>query len=249
MSTARTDVSRDEDTAKERKVQLTFAGCGGMYNYALGVAAVIQSKFVLDNVVIAGSSAGCFPAMLLALGLDVRTLFESWNIPFLQEVNSKWMGALTNWNGIVRKWTMKQLPKDAYKRLNGRFHVSHSNVHFSRCSYSLSNNMVSDWQSNNDLLDGIIASSFIPLFDIGKMTMKFRGNRVIDGSFTNSYPLPLGENVPSLVIRRDMWRQNKKSWLWCWTDAEWARKQFAWGNEDALANLNYLGSILTPRSI
>lgn len=230
---------------EEDKVQLTFAGCGGMYNYSLGVASVIQSNFLIDNVIISGSSAGCFPAMLLALGLNIDYLFESWNIPFLQEVNSKWTGAFTNWNYLIRKWTIQQLPYDSYKKINGIFYVSHSNVKFSGCSYHLSNNLVSDWKSNQDLLDGVMASAFIPLFDFGKLTAVFREKRVIDGSVTNSYPLPLGEKVPSLVIKRDMWRPNKKSWLWCWTDEQWARQLFKWGKKDALENLAQLGTILT----
>ena len=216
-------MSIDKQNNKQ-KVQLTFGGCGGMYNYSLGVASVIQSNFSLDNVVFAGSSAGCFPAMLLALDLNIDELFESWNIPFLKEINSTWLGAVSNWNIIARKWSVRKLPEKAYKRLDGRFFVSHTNVDFHLRGARLSNSLVGNWENNSDLLDGLMASSFVPLFDIGKVTGIFRGKRIIDGAITNSWPLPLGKDVPSLIIKRDMWRDNNNSWLWPWTQEDWVRE-------------------------
>jgi hypothetical protein len=74
-----------------------------MYNYSLGVAAIIQKNFQLGpETVISGSSAGCFPALMVALNLDIEDMFESWNIPLLKEVNSYRFGALCHWNNAVR---------------------------------------------------------------------------------------------------------------------------------------------------
>lgn len=59
------------------KRQLVFGGCGGMY-YAIGVAATIQENFrVGRETVVSGSSAGCFPALLTALDMDVEDMFET----------------------------------------------------------------------------------------------------------------------------------------------------------------------------
>ena len=220
--------------------QLTFGGCGGMYNYSLGIASVIQKNFDLCDVAISGASAGCFPAFLLALGMDVDELFESWNIPFLNEVNKNYFGALCKWNNTVRRCTLPKFPVDAYIR-------AHSRLFCSLTSFpDFKNHLISDWKSNEDLLDGIMASAFVPLFDVCKISACFRGHRFIDGSLSNSYPLPHSLDIPSFIIRRDMWRSNKASWLWCWSDEEWARKLFEWGQTDAYEHLEEIGVVLPP---
>ena len=225
-------------------IQLVFGGCGGMYNYNLGVASIIQKHFTLgSNVIISGASAGCFPAILSTLNMDIDDLFELWDIPFLREINSFKFGALCKWNKVVRKWIEPQLDEDSYQRANSRFYCSLTSVP------SFTNHIVSNWKNNQDLVDGILASCFLPIFDIGKLTANFRGRRYIDGSFTNSYPLPLGDKTPSFIIKRNMWRENNLSWLWCWSDEAWARKLFNWGKEDALNHIEEISSIFNPGTI
>jgi len=229
------------DIKKSNKKQLVFAGCGGMYNYSLGVASVIQKNCNLDSdVVISGSSAGCFPAMLTALDMDIDDMFETWNVPFLNEVNTFSMGSFFHWNNTVRKHTLPKFSDNAYKSVNGRLYCSMTSFP------DLKNHIISDWKSNQDLLDGIMASSFVPLFDNGKLTSDFRNKKFIDGSVSNSEPLPLGEHIPSFIVKRDMWRQTNMIWLWCWSDEDWARKLYRWGKEDASDNLEEIKTILNP---
>lgn len=224
--------------------QLVFGGCGGMYSYSIGVAATINENFNIGHeTLVSGSSAGCFPALLTALNMDIEELFENWNIPFLKEVNSYRFGSLGHWNNIVRKWTLPKLHDNAYKEASGHLYCSMTSFP------DFNNHIIGNWTSNKDLLDGVMASSFIPIFDIGKLTCQFRGHRYIDGSLTNSYPQPLGINVPSCIIRRDMWRPNNTSWLWCWSDEDWARQLFKWGKEDAMDHLEELTNVLKTESI
>ena len=228
----------------EKTCQLVFGGCGGMYNYSIGVAATIQEHFSPGReTIVSGSSAGCFPALLLALDMNIEDMFETWNIPFLQDVNKRRFGALAHWNNIVRNWTMPSLSEDAHIHASGHLYCSLTSVP------DFKNHIVSDWRSNQDLLDGIMASAFVPIFDTFKLTAKFRGRRFIDGSLTNSCPLPLGGKIPSCIIRRDMWRPNETSWLWCWSDTDWARRLFAWGKEDAEDHLEELGAALKPSRV
>ncbi len=224
--------------------QLVFGGCGGMYHYMGGIASIIQENFDIGpETIISGSSAGCYPAMLLALDMNIDETFENWNVPFLQEINSHRLGALGKWNNVVKKWTTTQLPDNAFEKLSGRFHMSLTSFP------DFKNHIVGEWSSNEDLIDGLMATTFIPIFDIGKLTARFRGKRFVDGSLTNSYPLPLGNDVPNCIINRTMWRDNNLSWLWCWSDEQWARKLFEWGKEDASDHLEELATILKPSKI
>lgn len=231
--------------------QITFGGCGGMYNYCLGIAAVIQdylserdekNRLIIPGTLFSGSSAGCFPALILALGLPVRELFNIWNIPLLDEVNKSYFKSLFRWNNIVRKHTMTNLPSDAYMRVSNNLNISLTRVR------PWGNEMVSKFVSNKDLLDAIMASSHIPLIFGSGIMSKFRGEYYIDGSLTNSSPMyPNINPYASILVRYDRWRIIKKSWLWCSSNKEWARYQFKLGEMDALKNLtNFLAPLKNP---
>jgi predicted patatin/cPLA2 family phospholipase len=223
------------------KAQLIFAGGGGKYNYSLGVLQYIQENFDLSDVVVSGSSSGCFPAVVAVSGLDSETMFESWNVPLLNEVNRHTFGATAIWNRIVRSYTTKHIPPNTYMRANGRLFIQLTKFP------SFEGELVSDWKSHNDMLDAMMASSFVPIFDMFKLTAKFRGNRFIDGSISDRNPTPFNSEIPSFVVRADMWRKMPNSYFWCWSDEAHARKLFAWGKEDAEKNIKEISKVLPPK--
>ena len=90
--------------------ELHFGGCGGLYPYFIGVANYIQKNYNLDDVIFTGSSAGCFPALCMAMKKDIDLLYHEWNIPFLIEVSQTRLGPLYNWYDILRKHTYNYLP-------------------------------------------------------------------------------------------------------------------------------------------
>lgn len=239
------------------KIQLVFGGCGGMYNYVLGISSVLQKKFDLSNCIFTGVSAGCFPAMMLALGEDIETKFKTWNLPFLRKINKRPFGALCVWNDEVKRVTLENLPDDAYQRLSDRLFISLSRIPYPY-SYSFSetnatapsynmglkNEIVSKFHSNQDLVDAVIASSFVPFFD-KKLAYKFRDNYYVDGSLTNYRPIPLPtETNPVIDIRRDTWRKNHTSWLYCWSHENWVNLIYNWGKTDAEENITYFDSLI-----
>ena len=220
---------------KKYKRQLVFGGCGGMYNYFLGIALVIQENFKekLDDTLMTGTSGGCFPALLLSIDLDIDNTIKELNEPILNQVNKCRLGAFYNFNDISRKFSLEYLNKldeNIYKKANGKLYCSLTHIP------SFQSHIISNWENNKDLVDGIMASSFVPLFDKFKLTEKFRGNRYIDGYMSCPYPQPL-KDVPTFIIRINMWRDYKISWMWCWSDIEWSRQLFNWGVEDANNNI------------
>ena len=165
---------------KKYKRQLVFGGTGGMYNYSLGIASVIQENFKeeLKDTLITGTSGGCFSALVLSLDMDVQNILKELNEPILNEVNKCKLGAFYNFNDISRKFSLEYLnkfDKNAYQKANGKLHCCMTDIP------SCKPHIISDWKSNKDLINGIMASSFVPLFDKFKLTEQFRGNRYIDG--------------------------------------------------------------------
>lgn len=224
--------------------QVAFGGCGGMFHYELGVASVIQENFDLEDTAFAGISAGTFPALLCALDMPIAKLVDTWGNAFIRKVRCHWSGVWFNWNTVVRRSTMAHLKEDDYEKLRGKYFVTMTSVR----GLSLEPTTIGDWKSNDDLLDGIMASAFIPIFDKWKLTATFRGKRYIDGTVAAKEPRFLDDqNVPRLVINYDMWRPVKKSWLWLSTDESWNRKLYALGRADALKHMAEIAAVL-PRT-
>ena len=98
---------------KKYKRQLVFGGTGGMYNYSLGIASVIQENFKeeLKDTLITGTSGGCFSALVLSLDMDVQNILKELNEPILNEVNKCKLGAFYNFNDISRKFSLEYLNK------------------------------------------------------------------------------------------------------------------------------------------
>jgi len=230
------------------KAHIVFSGCGGMYSYKLGIASVIQENYDLSNVIVSCVSAGCFPGLALMLNLNILEYFDIWNIEFLKEVNSYLFGSIGVFNNIAKKWTLKFLnrDKDIYKKAISRFFCSITTCNFFNKPH-LENMLISNWKSNEDLVDGVMSSSFIPLFDIGKLTSSYRNKSCIDGTITNNEPNPYPElDIPKLVISYDMFNPAmKKSWylVWVWSSPKWSRYLFELGRKDTLENLDKLDKI------
>ncbi|XP_070641239.1 patatin-like phospholipase domain-containing protein 4 isoform X5 [Bos indicus] len=81
------------------------------------------------------------------------------------------------------------LPTNAHELAHGRLHVSITNTRTRR------NCLVSSFSSREDLIKVLLASSFLPIY-AGLKPVEYKGQRWVDGGFTNSLPvLPVGRTV------------------------------------------------------
>jgi hypothetical protein len=211
-------------------VQISFAGSGGMYHYYLGVAKILQDNFHLDNVIFGGTSGGCFPALLLVLGKDIDKVHYEVNRQILEEAADSWMGSLFRWNAITRKYITEFLDDDTHEKVNGRLHLSMTKVR------PWGNEVVSEWETTEDLIQCIQCSSFIPLIFEFKVWNWHRDARYIDGGVTNN-KVHVHLDKPHIYITTTMWREVSYNWIWCYTDLMWAEQLYKWGKEDATDHL------------
>jgi hypothetical protein len=227
------------------KVHLFIGGSGGYYSYYLGIASVLQENFDLSNVVFSGVSGGTLVNLFLALNMDIKQVFDDWNVPLLNRVSEFKMGALFNWNQTAMEHFKKKIPNDAYDRIKGRYYTFTTEFHFTqkwKCC------MLGDWNDNDELGQAILASCQIPVLLGGDIYTVYRDQKFIDGFF--SYYPELNEidaKMPSIKIYANTWRPYKLSWLWCWTSVEWHKKIYQWGRDDAMENLKYFKQFLMPK--
>ena len=161
-------LSRRLGSAAPPGKQLACAGCAGMFPYMLGVVAAMQDDFgdALREVgAVGGASAGTFGALLLATGVSARALHEDAHLALVARVRADG-GPLFRWNDRVYDAFLAYLDAvapAAHATASGRLHVSLSEVTLRGVTLKKR----SAFASNADLVDDMIASSFVP-FGAGK---------------------------------------------------------------------------------
>ncbi|XP_051891071.1 omega-hydroxyceramide transacylase-like [Pristis pectinata] len=167
---------------------LSFSGSGFLVAYHVGVV-----ECLLENVPevvhgarrVFGASAGSLIAAAVVCGLDLGkplTLL----IKRAAKQSRRWflgpMNPLFNPLQIVRKGLVETLCENAYELACGRLVIS-----MTRASDG-QNVLVSDFSSNEELIQALLCSCFIPVY-CGLIPPTFRGVHYIDGGLTNSQPL------------------------------------------------------------
>ncbi|XP_011311336.1 patatin-like phospholipase domain-containing protein 2 [Fopius arisanus] len=171
-------------------MNLSFAGCGFLGIYHVGVAVCFKKyapHLLLDKI--SGASAGAMAACCLLCDLPLGT-FTSDLLKLAKEARKKALGPFSpsfNVQTILLESMQKYLPNDAHIRVSGKLHVSLTRV------YDGKNVIVSQFNSREDLLQALLASSFVPLFS-GLLPPRFRGIRYMDGGFSDNLPT-LDENT------------------------------------------------------
>ena len=90
------------------------------------------------------------------------------------------------------------LPEDAYKKCCGRLYIS---ISFFNSWGMIENGIISDFTSNDDLIEACCASSTIPFVTERYGLRRFRGRLVADGSFTNDLPV-FKDNIRRQLVFR-----------------------------------------------
>ena len=216
--------------------KIVFCGCGGLYNYSLGIAKIIQElkkeipEIELEYI---GISAGCYPALLLALDLDITKLFYSFNKELLENINKCYLGSFTNWYSYVKKYSLKYIPEDSFKTNN--LCISFTTI---TGAISIENKLINKWESNEDLISCMIASSYIPVFG-GNICTNYKGQKCIDGTLTFDYK-DCKDTDNILYIYPDKWWEIKYRWYYVFSDFNWAKECYNLGIKHAIENKKYI---------
>ncbi|XP_011645159.1 patatin-like phospholipase domain-containing protein 3 isoform X1 [Pogonomyrmex barbatus] len=171
-------------------MNLSFAGCGFLGIYHVGVAVCFKkyAPHLLLNK-ISGASAGAIAACCLLCDLPLGEITSN-VLRVAREARQRTLGPFSpsfNIQEILLESLRKFLPDDAHIRVNGKLHISLTRV------YDGKNVIISQYNSREDLLQALLATSFIPLFS-GLLPPRFHGIRYMDGCFSDNLPT-LDENT------------------------------------------------------
>lgn len=165
-------------------MNLSFAGCGFLGMYHIGVACCFRKyapHLLLDKI--SGASFGAIAACCLLLDLPLGETTSD-VLRVATEARKKSLGPFNpsfNIHQLLLEGLERFLPDDAHIRVSGKLHISLTRVRDGK------NVMVSQFDSRDELIQALLASAFIPVFS-GLFPPKFKGVRYMDGGYSDNLP-------------------------------------------------------------
>ncbi|XP_030576121.1 patatin-like phospholipase domain containing 3 isoform X2 [Archocentrus centrarchus] len=165
---------------------LSFAGCGFLGIYHVGVASCLLEKapYIIKGATkLYGASAGALTASMLASQAPIAKCCQD-VIEVAKEARKRNLGPLHptfNLVKVLRSGLNRDLPSDAHILASGRLCVSLTRVTDGE------NVLVSEFSSKEELIQALICSCFIPIY-CGLIPPSFRGVRYVDGGISDNLP-------------------------------------------------------------
>lgn len=206
-------------------MKILISGSAGHYPYLLGIARGLQLQnkkynklfeiedsniaeetieikevFVLNDVKeIHAYSSGCVVSLMLALDIDINYAMNSLHLNILEEMNRSIFGSAFNFLKILKKELLlflNSISKDIFKKANNKLFIYISYFE----NWGLSSEVISNFHSNEDLVDCCIASGFIPVY--GKSILySYRGKYCIDYALNYKPPVEVAYNFRRDAVR------------------------------------------------
>ncbi|XP_066525191.1 patatin-like phospholipase domain-containing protein 2 [Hoplias malabaricus] len=165
---------------------ISFAGCGFLGIYHIGVASCLQEQapFLVDNARhIYGASAGAITAAALVSGACLGEAGAG-IIDVAKEARKRFLGPMHpsfNLVKLMRTVMHRTLPPDGYSKATGRLGISLTRVTDGE------NVLVSKFSSNEELVQACVCSAYIPVYS-GLIPPTLQGVRYVDGGITDNLP-------------------------------------------------------------
>uniref|UniRef100_A0A671VGF8 triacylglycerol lipase n=1 Tax=Sparus aurata TaxID=8175 RepID=A0A671VGF8_SPAAU len=165
---------------------LSFAGCGFLGIYHIGVASCLLEKapyLVKRATRLYGASAGALTASVLASQASITKCCED-VIEVAKEARKRNLGPLHpsfNLVKVIKSGLNRELASDAHVLASGRLCVSLTRVSDGE------NVLVSEFSSKEELIQALVCSCFIPIY-CGLIPPSFRGVRYVDGGISDNLP-------------------------------------------------------------
>ncbi|KAM6895253.1 patatin-like phospholipase domain containing 3 [Xenentodon cancila] len=165
---------------------LSFAGCGFLGIYHIGVASCLLEKapYLIEGATrLYGASAGALTASVLASRACIAKCCED-VVKVAKEARKRNLGPLHptfNLVKVLRSGLNRDLPSDAHILASGKLCVSLTRVSDG------DNVLVSEFSSKEELIQALICSCFIPIY-CGLIPPSFRGVRYVDGGISDNLP-------------------------------------------------------------
>mmetsp|Transcript_36997 Transcript_36997/g.59400 ORF Transcript_36997/g.59400 Transcript_36997/m.59400 type:complete len:328 (-) Transcript_36997:61-1044(-) len=177
------------------KLGFSFSASGLMMPYHCGVGTALRDAgFLNDETPLSGSSGGAITAAAFACGLPSHEIINGIEA-VAKDCREK--GSFRRMLIPARELCEKVLPEDAHHLMNGKTRVSILQV-LPRPKRLF----IDKWDSKDDVVDSLMASSNIPAILAPSLLVRFRGGFCIDGSFaTKVGSFGCGDSAAERTVR------------------------------------------------
>ncbi|XP_069808677.1 patatin-like phospholipase domain-containing protein 2 [Dendropsophus ebraccatus] len=171
---------------RERGWNLSFAGCGFLGVYHVGVSSCLQERapyLITEATKIYGASAGALNAAALVCGCCLAECCSD-VMDVAKEARKRNLGPLHpsfNLVKILKNGLYRNLPENAHVLASGKLCISLTRVSDGE------NVLVSEFASKEELIQALVCSAFVPIY-CGIIPPTFRGVRYVDGGISNNLP-------------------------------------------------------------
>eukprot|EP01041_Mallomonas_annulata_P001676 gene1676-3241_t len=161
-----------------------MSGCGWLTPFHFGsMHSFREHGFITDETKFAGTSGGALGALLACSNVDSKKGLETL-ISLSQNRNFK-----SNINMGLKDVMRELLPEDAVSRCNNRLFIT---VTRAWPQPKIAPIIISTFESNDDMLDAVCTSCFIPLYSSRQIFSPFRRGMYVDGGVFAFMP-PIGD--------------------------------------------------------
>lgn len=175
----------------KNKIKLVISGGGNQLSYLLGIKKYIEDNNI-DIDKLSGSSVGSIMICLIKCKVSNEKIIREYSKLSEQKDKDK-MNSL-------KIFIKNVLPKEAYKLCSKDVYISTSLKNKNK--FGFKNVIFSDFKSNNQLINSILASCSFPYFINKKNYFKINNDIFIDGFFSNNTPLIKKNNsIDQIIIK------------------------------------------------
>ncbi|KAJ7531517.1 hypothetical protein O6H91_14G047000 [Diphasiastrum complanatum] len=159
----------------------SFSAAGLLFPYYIGASqCLMQHGFITETTPLAGASAGAIVCVAIAAEIPMHVVLKACKL-MIQECKEK--GTIFKLRDTVRVYLDRYLPEDAHIKASGRVRVGITQLFKSPMGL-----LVEHFSSRGDLINALLASSFIPGYVAARPFTLFRNSFCVDGGFTNFTP-------------------------------------------------------------
>lgn len=176
-------------------MNISFCGSGFTGIYHLGVINCFRKhgrEFLKSINKVAGVSSGSQIGTVLVIDPEKTDECVKFTHDLAAEIRSKKYGQMTRGYDLyvtLRQFFEHMLPRDAYSVATDRMYISLTNMTTKK------NELVHNYSSNEELIQCILASSYIPGYSKSPPII-IRGQKYKDGGFTDNLPVfPEGRTI------------------------------------------------------
>lgn len=180
----------------ENDLGFGFSAGGLLFPYYIGLVSGLTAKGVIrPDTKLAGASAGSLIACLAKAGLSEEALMNA-TLDMARDLRQN--GTVTRIRSVLKKKLEDALPPDIHHRCSGVSFVAVTRLEPTGGSF-LKNDLISDFNSRDHLIEALLTSCHVPLWLDGKPYTTFEGGLALDGGLTSFIPVPPGVKRPIRV--------------------------------------------------